>query len=268
MGNRCYLTTETTQIFESNNSLPTFWIMGLAEEHLQLLAQQLERFELAESLSDQEFERRLAEKQFGIITLPFESFLLTLASRSDYISNVYPDLVPLYQDFQELLTEESAYSEKLELIYLDYLSFFNNTDDIFASFSELFKAIDSMEKTNWIDERDILGSTIGSDAFSNHHEEPLSGRYQPAKPENSKKSRHYPTPTKSNLLFQCFRSGAWLLLSLFLTSGSIMMALNSISRIAGIAGGVLFGLGIIIFGGNLKSDLAALRRRKKLEADE
>lgn len=268
MGNRCYLTTETAQIFESNNSLPTFWLMGFTEDHLQLLAQQLEYFELAETLSDQEFERRLAEKQFGIISLSFETFLQTLDDRSEYISIVYPELFPLYQDFQQLLTAESAYSEKLELIYLDYLSFFDNTTDIFTAFSELFQALDSFEKTSWIDQRDILGTTIGSDDFSNHHGESLSIKYQPAKPEKVETIHYQLTPTKSNMLFQCFRSGLLLLLSLFLTAGSILMAFNSISRLAGVAGFVLFGLGIIIFGGNLKTDLATFREKKKLEADD
>lgn len=262
MGNRCYLTTETTHILESNNSLPTFWLMGLAEEHLQQLAQQLETFELAETLSEKEFERRLAEKQFGVIDLTFEEFLQNLDFRSEYVATVYPDLLALYQDFQELIAEESEDADKLELIYLDYLFFFENTTDILATFSALFDALDSFEMTDWINEDDILGTTIGFDDFSNHHEQYLGESYQLDNQENVDEQS---TPTKASMIYQSIKSGFFFILSLILTIGSVWMVTDPMTRIAGIAGTLLFGMGIVIFGGNLKNDVKALRGRKHFE---
>ncbi|MGG5370239.1 hypothetical protein [Enterococcus sp. AZ196] len=262
MGNRCYLTTETTQIFESNNSLPTFWLMGLSSEHLVLLSQQLETYELAETLSQKEFERRLAEKQFGVIDVSFEDFLQNLDFHSEYLSAVYPDLLPLYHDFQELIAEESSYSDNLELIYLDYLLFLEDTADLLAAFIELFEAMNSFEETSWINEEDILGSTIGYDDFSNHHGHYLSVKYQP---DNRSADEEPPLSTKASLFYQLIKSGFFFTLSFILAIGSIWMILDSMTRIAGVAGGLLFGMGTVIFGGNLRHDLKSLRERKGIE---
>ncbi|WP_379946380.1 hypothetical protein [Enterococcus devriesei] len=268
MGQRCYLTTDTIQIFESTNHLPTFWLLGLGEEQLQALAQQLETYELAKKLSQPELVRRLEEKQFGVIKTKMNDFQNNLIDREEYISTLYPELLDLYEDFQRVIMEESTHAPTIELIYLDYLFFFENSAELLTELEELFLAITYSEETAWIDAQDILGTTIGSDRFSNHQGELLHDHYEPAEINRPSAKTHPasadPQLPKRQLLSQCIKSSLLLILSLVLTLGSIFMIRYPIPRPAGITGILLFGLGTIIFSGQLRSDLLLLKKIKKL----
>lgn len=231
MGNRCYLNSELDQIFESNNTLPTFWIMGFSFIHF-------------DEFRPKQYSSKQTTLLTGLIEISPDEFLHNLQIRSAYISNVYPNLLPIYQNFLAIIEFEAYFTDFFELNFKEYLDSFENESEVWELFKNLFYSLISMEKTSWINEQNIVYTTIGSDSYSTHHSSPISEQWRKKFSEKNLRSEQF--TQKKRFIFEALKSLTILIISIVLTLASLMILLDSNSRTLGILGSLFFSLCTII----------------------
>ncbi|MHC5247382.1 hypothetical protein [Enterococcus sp. LJL90] len=186
MGNRAYLLAGTDcQLFEANNSLPLFWLLGTLpqlpakqQQIASLTAPQLENFageEAYEEAYEEAFSTWFTENLVGEIQLASDSYLNNLEENRSYIDSLYPLLSPVYEDFIHVIQQQRATDATVQIIidytetinfYSDYLEFY---DDLIA----LCSHVANQQQTNWLYPKDPLGSAIGTDQYANHAGQPM-----------------------------------------------------------------------------------------------
>ncbi|MFR3686678.1 MAG: hypothetical protein ACLTXM_16770 [Enterococcus sp.] len=174
MENRTYLSTENHLLFETNNSLASFWLLGLNDRALSKLKNDC--LKLDELMGFDEEEEEWVEEQIqklglGEVTLSINSYRSQLKENESYISEVYPELDRLFAEFYQTIEREQANGEKKILMNLfGYGAFYDSYQDFFKDISHLFQQLKERSRLNLIFDQDVIASTIGFDMYSEHSE--------------------------------------------------------------------------------------------------
>lgn len=186
MGNRGYLSADGKMLFESNNSLPAFWLLGFEaedfqniQEHIALLQKVMiddyEDSEAYESYLETFFEENA---EAGFLSRGRMAYISALQANTAYIEAVYPDLVPLYCAFVRKLAEAGEGKEKITLGYHEFLGFYDPYQDFLEELFRFAEAVKQKEKTGFIYLNDLRGSTTGYDEYAEHGFETLASDEQ------------------------------------------------------------------------------------------
>ncbi|MGC6768082.1 hypothetical protein [Enterococcus sp. LJL51] len=244
MGNRCYLNSEATQIFESNNSFPVFWLMGLSNAQLPLIHQQLESI----------FQKQQTDGEFQAVTrMSFNEYQKNLDHHTVYVSKLYPELLPLYEDFKLIIKKEAQKHEMIEISYIEYLNFFTSASEVYNEIQVLFDSISSCEKTTWIDKNDPLGTTIGGDRWSHHSSESLSAKYESLVDSldtpvvTSEAAKGIKEPTAFSLYRKLVSDIFVLVICLILAAASALMLIFTGNKVLSFLAVLFFGGGGLFF---------------------
>lgn len=185
MGNRTYLTMNDVQLFEGNNALPVFWLLGFNGSFLETFERDINQLEelLVTNYEETEayekfLETYLIKTGLGSIQIETETYVRNLERHQSYIAAAYPSLVSLFQQFQGIIQTENTYADKtkITLHYQEYLGFYELFADFTGELKDLFEQVRTFEKTKWIYEGALIASTVGFDDYSNHHSEKISAQ--------------------------------------------------------------------------------------------
>lgn len=155
MGNRSYLNVQPDiQLFEANNSLPFFWLMGLLPQDYSHMQKAIE-----DNRTD-----------INIYNAPIRTYLHQAQHNTAYIESVYPLLKTLYNQFLQVLTDEATQhpDANIEIEYSEYLSFYESLSEFYGEIIKFGNELNNNEKNIFFFEGDVLGAAIGSDEYSNH----------------------------------------------------------------------------------------------------
>lgn len=179
MGNRSYLAIkDTLQLFEANNTFPVFWLLGFDRAVLEDLQQQLQQLQslLIDHYEETEAYEIYLQQQvdthcLGYVSQPLSTYAEKLHEQFPYIEHVYPETKELYQSFMAIVDKEHKLlpDAVVEVHFLEYLGFYNNYQQFYDEWQQLVNALETNEKLKWLYDGDVVGSTLGSDLYSNHH---------------------------------------------------------------------------------------------------
>ncbi|MDH6365683.1 hypothetical protein M2139_002697 [Enterococcus sp. PF1-24] len=176
MGGRSYLEiSDELLLFEANNTLPLFWLLGLTLENVQPIEAALQQLDALDIEDEEAYEALLVKAKIGEISVALTTYCQNLEKRRSYIEKVYPHLSGLYADFLKIILAEAAYDNEatITINYLEYLGFYEESLAFYQDLATSFVKFENNEKTIWLYEGDVLGSALGSDQYSNHHSQPL-----------------------------------------------------------------------------------------------
>ncbi|MHC5373964.1 ClbS/DfsB family four-helix bundle protein [Enterococcus sp. LJL120] len=165
MGNRSYLLASKEGIFfESNNTLPLFWLMGFNhKEDMAVLKEQLEELNFVSNLN----HKNVSEPD---VMLYFFSknrvdFYQTFLSRKSYIEFYHPDLLMLFKQFSIVLEPSSSGYQNVGIAFKEYLDFYDNPFEFLTEIRKtLYEVCHNQEIScgNYqINRQDILATTTG-----------------------------------------------------------------------------------------------------------
>ncbi|MGG5315011.1 hypothetical protein [Enterococcus sp. AZ072] len=186
MGNRSYLLTDDQcQLFEANNTLPIFWILGGCPQPFEAKIAEtanLSAPEEQEGVDEDTYEELYLDwfttHQIGDVQLSIQAYADNLENNRDYIETVYSSLTEVFDAFVKVINQQKEYNPEATII-IDYgqmIGFYEDHLEFYRLISLLIKQIENKEENKWIFPEDALGSTIGSDEYSNHQGETLFTR--------------------------------------------------------------------------------------------
>lgn len=186
MGNRSYLLTDDQcQLFEANNALPVFWILGGGPQPFQAKiaeAVQLSAPKEPEGMDEDDYEELYVDwfttNQIGEVQLGIQAYLDNLEKNRTYIESAYGCLTETYDAFINVIKQQKEYNPEAT-ITIDYgqmIGFYEDHLEFYHAIAALIQQIEKLEENQWIFPGDALGSTIGTDEYSNHHGETLFTR--------------------------------------------------------------------------------------------
>ncbi|WP_265456206.1 hypothetical protein [Enterococcus sp. HY326] len=182
MGNRAYLLAGTDcQLFEANNSLPLFWLLGALPQLpakqqaiASLTAPQLEKF-AEEEAYEEAFSTWFTENLVGEIQLASDNYLKNLEDNRSYIDSLYPLLSPVYEEFVHVIQQQRATDATVPIIidYTETINFYSDYLEFYDELLALCTHVAKQQQTNWLYPKDPLGSAVGTDQYANHAGQPM-----------------------------------------------------------------------------------------------
>lgn len=172
MGNRTYLATENHLLFETNNSLAVFWLLGLSASDLPRLKRDwinLDRLELELIDEEEQMEEQIESSELRELSLPITVFLKNLRSRTSFIAQMHPEVQVLYTQFCQVIEAERAVGEQCILLNLiAHRWFYSSYQEFFDVIASVYQQVEASDRIPLIYERAVVGSTTGFDTFSQH----------------------------------------------------------------------------------------------------
>lgn len=180
MGNRSYVQINGDDIFESNNSLPVFWIIGTLST-LEMKYREIKKMDMSflihgDDNDDDSYNSWFIENKVGIIEVDIETYLAELESRILYFEKKYPKLVFAYLSYIQFFKKDFKKNKKsvITIEFTEYLNFFDNH---MMFYDELLKLKQQINNGTFIDllgypnndieekNYDILAFTVGFDDY-------------------------------------------------------------------------------------------------------
>jgi len=176
MGNRAYLDIDDVNVFESNNSLPGFWLGLVDLPALREYGSELSAFDDAKK-DDEEFSPSLV--------IPRDRGLSNLRTAQQTIDRIVPDSSLLLEDFVAFLSEKEGSEFRLHLLKI---AAFSSLEDFLALVEQDVAILQqqSVDETLYCtDSHDQIGDgcgfvSVGGDgsfrSFSPRYDEAMNSR--------------------------------------------------------------------------------------------
>lgn len=244
MGIRSELYTEYESLAESNNSLPTFWLLGFNKNILLTIEKQYQFLKKSDEFIDFNKETDME------IHIKIVDYCSNLEMHTHYIKVMYPQYIDLYLDFKYLINSEKKYSEMIYLNISEYINFLAYENQEIREFSLLFESIETEKKITLIDDLFPLDTTIGFDNWNNQYGISLYDNYRLKyypRSENISGVINLKKETKTLLSIYCNvgKSLFLLLVNLVFVLFSILFILKKDDVFLSFLSLILFGIGII-----------------------
>nr|WP_295864288.1 hypothetical protein [uncultured Chitinophaga sp.] len=177
MGNRTYLTIRTTPeqqevLFEGNNSLAYFWLLLLQRKDIeQVRPAFLTLYAAGDTEETEEPEDTYVDTD---IRIPLAEALSNAAGHRPYIEQVYPSLLPLYDDWRTYLASVPTYDQMLYIDLEEFSGFYANVNQFLEGLLDFYQHV-SANKAYF---KPAISDTTGWEAIGRKQFYTYSGHYR------------------------------------------------------------------------------------------
>lgn len=178
MGNRTYLTIRTAPeqqevLFEGNNSLAYFWLLLLKKKDIEQVRPAFLTLYAAGDAEETDDEPEDAYVDTDI-RIPLAEALDNAAAHRPYIEQVYPSLLPLYDDWRAYLATVPSHDNMLYIDLEEFSGFYANVNLFMEELLDFYHHV-SANKAYF---KPAISDTTGWEAIGRKQFYAYSGHYR------------------------------------------------------------------------------------------